>query len=326
MKNFEKSIYRGLLVQLDIPAVLNYLEETGQNEMRRSLFDRLTNEPSADSGDAFIDEALRQYFKYYQECFNPSLAGALKENSEREARERLAERLSQTLKCEALPLDEAEEIAQKKFERRGFNFLGGMTGGYYGPYVWKNTTEEAYQVEIPGGTESVKVFWMEGFVTRGLLSWLSGDEVGAGGWAKKEGLYCVRKVYEKILDGPDFSISFLKHEAQHKHDFKYQGLESYKLEYRAKLVELIYYPAAGFLKSLNLSKDFSNKGNSHAYAAAKIMSDLEKIYKDGFGKNDFDLFVGELINNEEAWNKHGGFIRRSAERLLGEDTKRLEQR
>lgn len=324
MKKFEKAVYRGFMVRLDISAALHYLEETGQNAARQSLFDRLTKKPSADSGDGFADGVLGHYFKYYQECFTPPAGARDKEKSESEARKRLTERLCQTLQRGTL--DEAEEIAQKEFEKRGLNFLGGMTGGYYGPYVWRKTTEETYKVEIPSGTQNVRVFWMDGFVTRGMLSWLSGDEIGAGGWAKEEGLYCVKNAYEKILGGPEFSVSFLKHEAQHKRDFKYRGLESCELEYRAKLVELIYYPTAAFLSSLNLSKDFTNKGNSHAYAAAKIMSDLEKIYKDGFRKNDFGLFVDKLIKDEKAWHEHGGFIRESAGRLLRQDTERLEEK
>ncbi len=139
---------------------------------------------------------------------------------EQTARETLTAQLGKILDQPGAHLDALEETAKATFEAAGWHFLGGTTGSHYGPYIWQETTRTDYAVEIPSGTETVTVFWMDGFLMRSWLDWLSDGEVGAGGWAKEEGLYCVRKVYAGKLDQPSFQISFLKHEAQHHADFR----------------------------------------------------------------------------------------------------------
>jgi hypothetical protein len=51
-----------------------------------------------------------------------------------------------------------------------------------------------------------------------MLSWLHFASYGiasAGGWASKEGLYCVYNRYKHGLDKNSFLVSYLKHEGQH---------------------------------------------------------------------------------------------------------------
>jgi hypothetical protein len=171
-------------------------------------------------------------------------------------------------------------------------------------------------VEIPSGTETVTVFWMDGFLMRSWLDWLSAGEVGAGGWAKPEGLYCVRKVYADKLDTPSFQISFLKHEAQHHADMRLGEMEPWLLEYRAKLVELIYTPDSSFLASLLASADASSKANSHAYAAATIVADLA-AYLEAQGQPDGRARLAAAARNEHVWEEVEEGVKRGAKDMLG---------
>jgi hypothetical protein len=87
----------------------------------------------------------------------------------------------------------------------------------------------------------LNVYFLSGFLMRSWLDFSTFGKVGPGGWAKKEGLYCVYDVYKKDLKSEDFLVGYLKHEAQHFSDNrKFPELKQSVLEYRAKLVELIY--------------------------------------------------------------------------------------
>jgi hypothetical protein len=62
-----------------------------------------------------------------------------------------------------------------------------------------------------------------------------------GGWAIKEdaNLYCNKGDYD--LNSEHFKVSYLKHETIHFTDLnEYPQLSSADLEYRAKLIELMY--------------------------------------------------------------------------------------
>jgi len=310
---YHRADYVGHLVRVDIPGTLAYLESVGETGMARALRQKLSDPTPYATGDALLDAILNAYQTYFQGCFAP--AGQSLETAERAARETLAAQLGAIFpKTETNP-EALQDGAKKAFEAAGWHFLGGMTQGYFGPYIWQTTTRTDYDVEIPAGIETVTVFWMDGFLMRSWLDWLSDSEVGAGGWAKDEGLYCVRKVYADKLDQPAFQISFLKHEAQHHADFRLGELEPWLLEYRAKLVELIYMPDSSFLKSLLASGDIANKDNSHAYAAAKIVADLA-AWLEGQGAADGRERLEAAARDERAWEEMEEGIRRGSRELL----------
>ena len=310
---YHRADYVGLLVRLDIPGTLAYLESVGETGMAEALRRKLSDPKPFATGNAQLDAILNAYQAYFQTCFTPSDQSL--EAAEQSARQTLIAQLGAMLNRPEADLDALEEITKAKFEAAGWHFLGGTTQGYYGPYIWRTTTRTDYDVEIPSGTETVTVFWMDGFLMRSWLDWLSEGEVGAGGWAKDEGLYCVRKVYADKLDTPAFQISFLKHEAQHHADFRLGELEPWLLEYRAKLVELIYYPDASFLASLLASADLSSKANSHAYAAGKIVADLS-AWLEAQGAADGLRVLEAAAADAGNWADVEGVIRKGARELL----------
>ncbi|MBG0788200.1 MAG: hypothetical protein H0S79_24190 [Anaerolineaceae bacterium] len=310
---YNRADYVGLLVRLDIPGTLDYLDACGETGMAEALRRKLSSPEPFATGEATLDAILNAYQTYFQTCFTP--ADQTLEALEQSARATLTVQLGEILNQPGADLDPLEETAKAAFEAAGWHYLGGTTRSHYGPYIWQETTRTDYAVEIPSGTETVTVFWMDGFLMRSWLDWLSDGEVGAGGWAKDEGLYCVRKVYAGQLDQPSFQISFLKHEAQHHADFKRGELESWLLEYRAKLVELIYYPDSSFLKSLLASGDLASKGNSHAYAAGKIAADLS-AWLEAQGAADGMRALEAATADEEKWEELQGVIRKGSRELL----------
>ncbi|MFT4147071.1 MAG: hypothetical protein QM644_21745 [Mobilitalea sp.] len=214
-----------------------------------------------------------------------------------------------------LAVDETiEDEVLRIVKAEGYEYLGGKTQGYYGPYIWKQSIRETYEVELPTGIELYTVVMMDGFISRSWLDFLTFGESGAGGWAEDDGtLCCVRSAYQKGSE-EDFHISFLKHEAQHAYDKKtYRKLSAENLEYRAKLVELIYWPIDKKIKSILREADNSNPDNSHAIAAHRIIS-----------KMSLELFQNESAPEESFWEGKVEDVQRYALVLLGESSKELE--
>ena len=325
---YQRAEYVGRLVRADIPGTLRYLDACGESERADALRQRLHNPPAYATGYPALDPILDAYQDYFRRCFSAGLeappdAPFNLKAVEREARKALERDLQNVLDMPGADLDNLEDTAREKAQALGLHFLGGDTQGFLGPYVWQETTRTDYEVELPLGVETLTVFWMDGFLMRSWLDWLSGGETGAGGWAKQDGIYCVRKAYEGDLDKPAFTISFLKHEAQHHADFRREKLSASDLEYRAKLVEMIYYPDATFLRSLLISGDLSNQDNSHAYAAGKITAGLA-AWLDTQGVVGGAALLEKAAQDEDAWEEHREMIRKGARVLFDAHTEMVE--
>ncbi len=245
-----------------------------------------------DSEDPWIQEVLNCYYKYY--------ISVLTNNDVQESEKQLAVSLAKTLMInEDTDLDEIETKLENIFREKGYSFLGGRTTPFRGPYIWKTTNKEDFEVELPCGNQKLTVFFISEFL---MLSWLHFATFGrhnTGGWAKEEGVYYVNTHNEEIdTHSADFQVWFLKHEAQHLSDYnKYPNLEGVGLEYRAKLVELVYYPDTFHKLDTFINQSKNDKSLAHPYAAFLIIKGLSNIF---FGEE----FVGDI----EKWR---GFDSRS---------------
>lgn len=163
--------------------------------------------------DLQLNDILLAYQKYYRDVFYLSM-------EKNQAADKLKSRLAALAGAEAqgLTLDDLEDSQiAGLFQRRGLHFLGGMTSGYYGPYVWKTMETVSYEVELPDGIQTYRVRLLDGFLTRSWLDYLSFGETGTGGWTDDDGIInCVRSVWD--IESENFQISLLKHEAQHAKD------------------------------------------------------------------------------------------------------------
>lgn len=225
--------------------------------------------------DSQLQDILLAYQKYYRDAF-------YLEQSPEEATEGLRARLAGLLGAGAASLDELEELAAEAFRAGGFHFLGGRTGGCYGPYIWRTEELRRYEVELPEGVQEYAVKLLGGFVMESWLSYLTFGLSGTGGWSNGDGLiHCVKRHYD--LESESFRVSLLKHEAQHASDqSRYPGMSSADLEYRAKLVELIYSEERQLLGRFLQEADAANPSSGHGLAAERIVRGFAR-QQDGDG-------------------------------------------
>lgn len=219
--------------------------------------------------DDSLQDILLAYQKYYRDVF-------YLEQSPEEAAERLRTRLAEQFQANpAAPLDKLEEKVVEAFRGKSLYALTGRTGGYYGPYVWRTEELCHYAVELPEVVQEYAVKLLDGFVMESWMNYLTFGRTGTGGWSNGDGLiHCVKYCWD--LDSESFRVSLLKHEAQHAADqAKYPGISSADLEYRAKLVELIYSEERQLLDRFLPEADETNADNSHGLASERIAQGFE---------------------------------------------------
>ncbi len=213
-----------------------------------------------------------------------------------------------------IEMDELEPKIQEQIRARGYYSLQGVTSPFREFMLWRTQDNKVYDVDLPDGREAVSVAMLDDFVSLGWTGFATGNYYHSGGWATRERLFCVRMSYD--LDSESFRISYLAHEGQHFSDYKrFPSLEGPELEYRAKLVELIYADTT----ARELLKAFSEQGsdrreNPHGYANLRLMNDLTHTLN--------------VATSDASWWEAipPATIRATALRLFNEDTQRLGRR
>ncbi len=172
-------------------------------------------------------------------------------------------------------LDDVEPEILAAVEGHGLHALLGRTMPLRELMLWKKQSVQERDVDLPGGRETVKVILLDDFVLRGWGHYATCGRRSAGGWATETALFAVTPAY-KNLEDEVFSVRFLGHEAQHFADKRtFPELESWELEYRAKLVELSLatYSQPGTLK-LFCENRAASKTAPHGYANAKVIREV----------------------------------------------------
>lgn len=240
------------------------------------------------------DKWIKAVIKAYYEYFVLVLTNKTNiNNAENLLLSQLVNLLSESKSLNDINL--AEEKLSQEFKSRGFYFLGGITPPFRGPYIWRTEEKVEYEVTLPDRTKKVVVYFMSDFIMQSWLHFATFGGRAAGGWALKDALYCVKDRYEKDLDKPDFLYSYLAHEAQHLADYEdFPSLMPTDLEYRAKLVELIYHPlnAKVLMKKFLLDADNNNRNNPHPYANYIICANLSKR-----------IFSLDYVSELDKWTK-----------------------
>lgn len=265
----ENAIYYGYIIKGDLRSAIAYVKQFPEKSDLYNRFDSVFEHKQYISYevDAELNEILVAYQQYYRDVFYLCIA---KGQAENKLKERLAKLLGIINEHLAL-CDLEQKCLVDLFESRGLHFLGGKSSGYYGPYIWRTTETVSYDVELPDGVQNYSVKLLAGFITRSWIDYLSFGEIGPGGWADGDGyINCVRSAWD--IESESFRVSLLKHEAQHARDLKMdKNMSSEDLEYRAKLVELIYSNERNLLQSFASEADPTDKSNGHAMAAHRIL-------------------------------------------------------
>lgn len=283
----DKGKYYGYIVKGDLRGAINYVkqfpEQADLYNRFMAVFDR-EQYISCEVNDV-LNDILTAYQQYYRDVFYLCTD---KGQSEASLRDRLTGIIGITDNSVAETNVELCDLEQHQlaelFQQQGFHFLGGRTSGYYGPYIWRTTEIVSYDVELPEGIQTFPVKFLDGFIARSWTDYLSFGEVGSGGWVDSEGyINCVKSAWD--FDSESFRISLLKHEAQHARDLQIdKEMSSEDLEYRAKLVELIYSDERNLLPAFAQEADSADKSNGHAMAAYRII----KGFSDALGVDRID--------------------------------------
>ena len=280
MRTFEKDTLRGIIVKGNLRAAMTYLEQFPETATlyQKSVALYQQEHYLTYDVDAELNEILLAYQKYYRDAFYLELPAE-------EAVQRLRERLAALFQVASdVSLDKLEEMAGAAFRRKSFHALMGRTSGYYGPYIWKVEELRHYKVELPEGTQDYAVKFLDGFIMKSWLDYISFGETGTGGWSNGDGLiHCVRAAWD--LESEDFQVSLLKHEAQHAMDqARYKDITNKELEYRAKLVELIYSKERRMLERFVSQADATRADNGHGLSAEHIVRGFEICLKKDRGR------------------------------------------
>lgn len=196
--------------------------------------------------------------------------------------------LSQNIKndSELTRIIEAEGFKTKFMYRNGFQDL----------FIWGTETRNNYEVTLPKDTVNATVVFIENYHLNGYDNYASVGSSEVGGWAVKESatLYCNKNSYD--LTSELFRVSYLKHESLHFVDLnEYPNLSSADLEYRAKVIELMYCTEETVydrITQFTTGADSSDRSHSHPYANYCLIKDLSRL-----------LFDSDYETDHNKWNK-----------------------
>ncbi len=288
----------GALLQGDGPRALRILRDVPDAELgnedraeRQCVTDRLRGaRPLAGPGGLSPDTAqiLAAYQTYWVRAVSDPAAQEIAEKE-------LLDALNGFLGLDFPTLDGTEKTLEERLRSEGVTSMEGRTGLLHDFYAWRSQTRHEYNVALPEGHERVTVFFLRNFISRGWEYYITCDRTGAAGWTKPEGLYIQVASYKNFTD-ENFRISYLAHEGQHFADNRnYPGLPSWRLEYRAKLVELA---EAITTRDTILMRFASNQGDDenspHSYANRRVLTRLRSRLGISLKTNLADVSVARL--------------------------------
>lgn len=253
------------------------------------------------------------------ELFQSYWRDALMQTTARDVLERrLKHRLDQMLVDHGFgsALDDEDtlfENVEAFIRKEGYFAQSGRTPPLLDLMIWTSNEVVTQSVELTDGSYEVDVNYLDDFVSYGWSNFAAFGMASTGGWAKKDGLYCLCRNYD--LDSERFKLSFLKHEARHYADFiLYPDLQPSDLEYRGKLTELAFSNEGIY----GLLKQFHNSANRvenapHPLANWYVIEGLSGLLLDG--KWPADASAWDSIPKEQ--------IRQAARRLLEKHDSKL---
>lgn len=295
----------------EIKFVLDKIEETkslsnpliniAYQKWKNKMYSRfITKEETIEnnSGNKIINDISNIYREYWR-------TELLKNNAEDRTDTSLYHNLTQYLLSNSLTKLSKDSIQKtikndielkRIIEKEGFKSKFMYRDGLQDLIIWNKESSEKYQVSLPKDTIATTVKFIQNYVLNGYDYYATFGSSQVGGWAEKKSatLYCNKNEYD--LESELFKISYLKHESLHFIDLnEYPNLSSADLEYRAKIIELmfcteasIYDRIAQFLNGANPE----NRSHAHAYANYTLISNLSQI-----------LFKSEYVSDYNQWQQ-----------------------
>ena len=263
-------------IRADVPGGLNYLF-ANQDEESQQLLSKLNNHfqnPPLPDGPKLLKDVLSVYFAYFAQIFTKNFSV---EEAENFLVSTLSDRFGNSDKTSSKDIIfDIESRLKQDLQDLGYFFLGGRTLPYWGPYIYEKEEPVTYCVELPEASQNVSVVFMHNFFCMSWLDFATMGQMGTGGWAKENALYCVASKWDRKSE--DFTVHYLKHEAQHQYDlqqFPWLFEDQETLEYRAKLAELVYSSQPSVLKRF-LNEADSQSSSPHSRASDRIRIGFSK--------------------------------------------------
>lgn len=290
-KIFDKNIFCNFVLNEDLDGGINYLKGLDDLTLYESyikLFkDRKLKKVFENE---YLDDIYKIYQLYFIECFYDKIPI---DEAEKNLISRFKSFFSIKKKIENVYEIEENQISTA-FNNAGYYFVGGRTSGYLGPYIWSDSELKEFDVEINNIVTKYQVRINSNFKALSWIDFISNGMISPGGWADPDGIItCIKEKWD--FDSDAFKISLLKHEAQHQMDYKKYGinvLTADELEYRAKLMELIYFDNTDKFNAIISEANDALVNNGHALASAKIKKDFERSTK----SNILELSIAEIQN------------------------------
>lgn len=311
---YSKNIYYKYLKNADLHEAIKYLEKCNKYVLVKKYNELFVKKKLVTTSENIIINKIGLlYQEYFRDIFWLELSKTICEQN-------LINKFVKYFKLNSkynYSIQQIEAIVKKQVEDQGFFYVGDYTSGFLGPYIWRNNEVKNYLIKLPYEKIQLSVCMMKDFVMKSWLSYISFDAIGTGGWVSgyEKKIYCVNDIYSKYLDNPVFKVSLLKHEAQHICDRKnYKKMCAKDLEYRAKLVELIYYPNIKRFIEFLYEASNKDKGNTHCYASFVVVSELSK-----------KIYNIDYQDNQKKWLGKFKVIRKYSLDLLKEHTVTCEK-
>ncbi|TDF37506.1 hypothetical protein EYS14_15270 [Alteromonadaceae bacterium M269] len=270
----------GASLQGDTSAALNYLAkvEAPKLNQKSELFyncmhERFGNITPTKNTSAVEGSLTAKLTKLFRNYWHKSLGSPDSRNENGiELDNKLKEELG--LDKDATPA-ELDDTIRSKLKKEGNYALLGQTGVLRELMIWSKEERKQESVKMPHGNYKTSVVYLDEFIEAGWAMYATCEQRGTGGWVAEKTLYAVVPRY-KDIKSEVFSVTFLGHETQHFLDLdKYDDLQSWELEYRAKLMEL---SMADKTQTSVLRKFIEDQRNDasypHSYANYKLLKDL----------------------------------------------------
>ena len=213
-----------------------------------------------------------------------------------------------------------DSVLKEILENEGFKVDFKFRNGFQEIFIWNKESTKKYEVILPKDTTKTSVVFIESYHINGYDEFATAGDIQVGGWATKESatLYCNKGVYD--LNSETFEVSYLKHESLHFTDLNYYpNLSSADLEYRSKVIELMYCTEETIYDNIEMfmvGANEANRDNSHPYANYILIENLSKlIFNSDFNS---DIKQWKKVSVDKI-NKAASSLYESSENILRKD-------
>lgn len=310
-----------------ILSVLDSIEDVDQSDYA-GLHEKYQKRfVTADERIEFDDPFITRLYAHYTAYWRSSL---LDPESERASRKVLVAKLDKLSKEKGRKaglgevfagpsLDKLEASLIEAARKEGYHLLMGRTSPLRELLIWTKEEKENYQIKLPSESFSVDVVFAQEFLSYGWLGYATFNKSHTGGWNNVgDTIYRVSAKPEE--DNEWFRVSLLGHEGRHVSDRKrYEGLDNWIGEYRAKLTELLLAEKTFW----HLLQQFRNEAQDtpsvpHSYASYRLLNDLAGELSEEQEPKSFQTFRFEDYAME--------VLKPAIEHILDRSTKSLESK